>query len=271
MESIRLFMCALLLSPAVALAQAEEPEATEEVTVEEVEPADEAAPAEATSEATPQESAPQEGMSSADAAAAEQGAGEEAAAGPAEPRGGHHVDVFYLPTTALDVQSAGIDERGDGAGVRGMFRIGQHLAASGEYQAQKFGDNDEFELTQTRAAIGFVGDDDESFFGLFAEYDKLDSDELDSLDGYSVHGRLSMMRTEWLNFYGDLGYLRLEGDLEKYSGNELTLGMLVKFGQFGLFADARRTDLEGKDSGTRWAVTDVRAGVRYEFGKITAE
>jgi len=268
MESIRLFMCALLLGPAVALAQAEEP--AEEVTVEESAPADEAAPAEATPEATAEESTPQEGMSSADAAAAEQGAGEEAAA-PAEPRGGHHVDVFYLPTTEVDADFVGIDERGDGAGARGLFRFGQHLAASAEYQTQKFGDNDEVELTQNRAAIGFVGDDDDAFFGLFLEYDKLESDELDNLDGYSVHGRLSAMRTEWLGFYGDLGYLRLEGDLEKYSGNELTLGMLVKFGQFGVFADARRTSLEGKDSGGRASLTDVRAGVRYEFGKITAE
>ena len=102
-------------------------------------------------------------------------------------------------------------------------------------------------------------------------YDVLDSDELDELDGYSIHGRLSGMRNEWLGFYGDLGYLRLESDLEKYSGNELTVGVLFKIGQFGIFADARRTDLEGKDSGVRSALTDVRAGVRYQFGEIKAE
>lgn len=265
MESIRLFMCALLLSPVIALAQAEEP-AEEEVMVEEVAPEEEAAPGE---EAAPEEYAPEEGMSSDDAAAAEQSAGDEAAE-PAEPRGGHHVDVFYLPTTEIDQQAGGTtaDERGDGFGLRGLYRIGHRFAASGEYQSQKFGDNDEVELTQTRAALGFVGDDDDDFFGLFVEYDKLDSDELDNLDGYSLHGRISGMRSEWLGFYGDLGYLRLDGDLEKYSGNEFTLGVLFKFGQFGVFADARRTSLEGKDSGVRSALTDVRTGVRYEFGEI---
>jgi hypothetical protein len=269
MESIRLFMCALLLSPAVALAQAEEPEGTAE------EPAVEEAPAEGTesapAEAAP-EAAPEEGMSADDAAAAQQSAGEEAAE-PAGPRGGHQIDVFYIPTSVVDLQSGFTsgDERGDGAGARGLYRIGHRFAVAGEYQTQKFGEDDEVELKQTRMAVGFVGDDEEEFFGLFLERDALDFGDFGDFDGYSIHGRLSGMRTGWLGFYGDLGYLRLESDAEKYSGEELTVGVLFKIGQFGVFADARHTNLEGKDSGVRAALSEVHTGVRYEFGAIKAE
>lgn len=273
MESIRLFICALLLSPVVALAQAEEPEGTpeesaaEEAVVEEA-PADEAAPDEAAAEesAAVEEVAPEEGASE------EQG-DTAAADGPAGPRGGHQVDVFFIPSSEID-QQVGLAtnvERGDGFGGRGLFRFMQHFAASGEYQSQKFGDSDEIELTQQRLGLGFVGDnDDGSFFGLFVEYDKFEFEDTD-VDGYSLHGRLSGNTNDWLGFYGDLGYLRVEDDLVDFSGHELTLGVLFRIYGFGVFADARRTDLEGKDGGGHLGLTDLRAGVRYEFGAIKPE
>lgn len=233
---------ALLLGQGPALAQ-EEAEAVEEVPAEEA-PADTAMDEAAVVEEAPAEEAPAE---------------EEA------PWEGEHtgfIDVYYLPT--LDVEQGGVHERGDGAGARGQFQFWKFLAVSGEYTTRTFDDVDA-DLDDQRLGLGVAarnGSGDTA--GLFVEFERLES-ETDEMDGFGVHGRMSHAASEWFRFYGDLGYKRMEDDVEKYTAFEFNAGVVFSYGPFGLFADWRRAQFEGKDSGNRFSIADVRAGARWTF------
>jgi hypothetical protein len=242
-QSMKLFMCALLLGPVVALAQ-EEP-AVEEIPADQP-PAEEAAPA---AEGTPQESEPE-------------------AEGPAFPGEGF-IDVFYVPTSALRISGGGTrdDQHGDGFGGRGLYRFSRHFGVSGEYQALSY-DKVRVDVNESRLAVGAIADNsDGGMAGLFIEYDSLKTDPPgDTTDGFSLHGRVSGTATSWLHYYLDLAYLRLKDDVEDLTGTEFTLGGLCSFGRFGVFADVRRTQLDGEDSDARSSIADARAGVRLSFG-----
>ena len=250
MEALRIVLCALLLAPLAAAAQ-------DEPVVEEV-PAEEA-PA----EAEPAEEAP------ADEAPAEETAVEEVAQ-EEEPAGtltGSYVDAYYVPTTALTLKSPGAlgaTERGDGMGGRGMFRVLHWLAVTGEYQQRQFDDVDD-DLTETSGGIGFTAHTDAGDLGgIFFEYDKFDSDGLE-LDGYSAHARLSRQPNAWFSFYGDLGFLMLQDDVEDHEGAEFTIGLTFGTRMFRAFADWHFVDLEGESSGTRSQFGDARVGARFTF------
>ena len=243
---------ALLLGQGPALAQEE---AVEEVPAEEV-PAVEEVPV----EEAPVEEAPVEEVSAEEA-------GETEAAGEETAYAGEYsgfVDAYYLPTAATGV--AGADEYGDGAGGRAQFQFWRFLAASGEYTARKMGDAEE-ELNDLRLGLGAVarnGSGDSA--GLFVEFQRLETDA-EELDGPALHGRMSHPVYGWLRFYADIGYLRLESDVEKFSGFEFNAGLLFTYGPAGIFADWRRGQLEGKDTGTRESLEDVRVGARWTFGE----
>ena len=244
---------ALLLGQGPALAQEE---AVEEV------PAEEQAPA---VEEVPVEEAPAEGAPTDEVTAEE--AGETEAAGEETAYEGEYsgfVDAYYLPTAAAGV--TGADEYGDGAGGRAQFQFWRFLAASGEYTARKMGDAGE-ELNDMRLGLGAVarnGSGDTA--GLFVEFQRLET-ETEELDGPALHGRMSHPVYDWLRFYADIGYLRLESDAEKFSGFEFNAGLLFTYGPAGIFADWRRGQLEGKDTGTRESLEDVRVGARWTFGE----
>lgn len=258
---IRLMVCALLLAPAMAFAQDEEP-AVEEVpadepaAVEEVPPID--APDEAAAAEAPVEEIP-----------VEESAGSEVDGGWfANPRG--HIDGFAVARSRLHALAGGVrasPEEGDGAGARGLLRFGKHLAVSGEYTTRDFDDID-VSFDEMRVGLGLMLDSTGGdALGLFAEYNTLESDEVGDLDGYSAHLRLSRQSSEWFGWYGDLGYLTLQDEAKQdFNGPEFTLGALFSFGPFGAFADLRRSTLYGRDSDAQLAFTDVRAGVRYSFG-----
>lgn len=245
MKRLAMVACALLLGQGPALAQ---DEAVEEVPAEEA-PADvvEEAPAEAPADAAVED------------VAADEPAGEETAW---EGQGSGFVDVYYLPT--FDVDQAGV-ERGDGAGARGQFQFWKFLAVSGEYTTRTFDDVDA-DLNDQRLGLGVTtrnGSGDTA--GLFVEFERLES-ETDEMDGLGVHGRMSHAASEWFRFYGDIGYKRLEDDVEKYTAFEFNAGVVFSYGPFGVFADWRRAQFEGKDSGDRFSIADVRAGARWAFG-----
>ena len=239
-RSLGLMLCASLLAPLPALAQEDEP-------VVEVVPVEEAAaePAEPAGGAVVEEMAAEPAEEETDVT-------------------GSFVDVFYVPTTVLEIPGV-LDENGDGIGGRGLYRFGRHFAASGEYHWRRY-EKADIELSERRLGFGLVAKNDSGDLGgLFLEYQQLESD-LDDIDGFGVHGRLSHAPYEWLRFHGDLGYLWLEGDAEKYGGFEFTAGLVFSIGRNGLFVDWRRTVLEGKDSGVGPTVQDVRVGARLTFG-----
>ncbi len=244
MEALRVVLCVLLLAPLAAAAQDE--------------PAVEEAPAEEASGAEPAEEQPVE------EASAEAGPADEGDAGTLT---GSYVDAYYVPTTALTLKAPGAlgaTERGDGMGGRGMFRVFKWLAVTGEYQQRQFDDVDD-DLTETSAGIGFTAHTEAGDLGgIFFEYDKFDSDGLE-LDGYSAHARLSRQPNAWFSFYGDLGFLMLQDDVEDHEGAEFTIGLTFGTRMFRAFADWHFVDVEGQSSGTRSQLGDARVGARFTF------
>jgi opacity protein-like surface antigen len=247
---ITTMVSALMLSPVLALAQEEEPvEVVEEAPAEEAAPVEEAAPAEG-DPALAQDMAAQEAPA------------EEAEEEPTPGEGSGYVDAYWLPTTVADV--GGLDDNGDGMGGRAHYQFWKFLAASAEYTFRDFSDADT-DVTDMRAGLGAVTQNNSGDkAGLFLQWEQVESD-FDDLDGFALHGRWSNESYEWLTFYIDLGYGRLEG-AEKYSSREANLGLLFKFGGAGIFADWRRTAYDGKDSNTEATVEDVRVGARLAFG-----
>lgn len=247
--SIRLMVCALLLAPAMAYAQEEEP-AVEEIS------ADEPAPDETASGEAPIGEIP-----------VEESADTEVDGGWfSHPRG--HVDGFAVARSRLHQLAGGAraEEEGDGAGARGLLRFGRRLAVSGEYTTRDF-DDANLSFDEMRVGLGLMLDRAAGdTLGLFAEYNTLESDEVGDLDGYGAHARLSRRPSEWFGWYGNLGYLVLQDEAQQdFSGPEFTLGMTFSIGQFSVFADVRRSQLYG-GSNARSALTDGRAGVRFSFG-----
>ncbi|MGH8481422.1 MAG: hypothetical protein ACRES8_03070 [Nevskiaceae bacterium] len=235
--------CALLLGQGPALAQEEEPV--------EAAPVEEAPVEEVVAEEAP-----------ADEVSDEEVAGEDSGEDAGWPISGF-VDLYYVPTA--DLGSAGAHAYADGAGGRVQVQFWKALAVSGEYTTRTF--DDDSTLDEQRVGLGAVtrnGAGDTA--GLFVEYQRLDFEAAGVVDGYAVHGRLSHPVYEWLRFQADLGYKRLEGDAEKASGFEFSAGVAGSYGPFGLFADWRRSQLEGKDTGARLSLEDVRVGARYTFG-----
>jgi len=250
---IAAMVSALVLSPVPALAQEEEP-----VEVVEEQPAAEA-PAEG-------EGAPAE--QGGDPSLAQDMAAQEAPAEEVEEErtpgeGSGFIDAYWLPATVADV--AGIDETGDGMGGRAQYQFWKFVAVSAEYTYRNFRDADT-DVTDLRAGVGAVTQNNSGDkAGLFVQWEKFEHD-LDDIDGYVAHARWSHDAYEWLAFAVDLGYGRLEGDAEKYSSREASFGLLFRIGSAGIFADWRRTALDGKDSNTEATVEDVRVGARLSFG-----
>jgi hypothetical protein len=246
---------ALMLSPALALAQEEEP----------VEVVEEPA-AEAPAEAAPAEAAPAEQQgdpSLTQDMAAQEAPAEEAEEEPTPGEGSGFIDAYWLPVTVAEL--SGLDESGDGMGGRAQYQFWKFLAVSAEYTYRNFSDADT-DVTDLRAGIGAVTQNTSGDkAGLFAQWEKVESD-LDDIDGYVAHARWSHDAYEWLTFSVDLGYGWLEGDVEKYSSREAGLGLLFKFGGAGVFADWRRRSLEGDDSNVESTTEDVRVGARLSFG-----
>jgi hypothetical protein len=249
----------MLLGSSLALAQEEAP--AEEA------PAEEAAPA----EEVPAEAAPAEGEA---APAEETAAAEEAPAGEAGEESAEEsqwegeysgfVEAYYVPTAEFG--AAGVPEAyADGAGGRGQFQFWKFLAVSAEYTTRTF--DDDTKLDEQRVGLGAAvrnGSGDTA--GLFIEMERLEPEGGEVIDGYGLHGRMSHPATEWFRFNADLGYKRLEDDVEKYSGFEFSAGGIVTFGNFGVFAEWRRSQLDGKDSGARLHLEEVRTGLRYDWG-----
>jgi hypothetical protein len=247
-------LSALLLSPVLALAQEEE----QPVEVVEEQPAAEA-PAE---EAAPPEQAGDPAL--AQDMAAQEAPAEEPAEEPTPGEGTGYIDVYYLPTSVVDIAGA-FDESGDGMGGRAQYQFWKFVAVAAEYTYRKFDDADT-DVTDTRLGIGAATQNRSgATAGLFLQYEKVSSD-FDDIDGYALHARWSHAAYDWLRFHVDLGYGQLDGDVEEYSSREFNGGLLFTFGSTGVFADWRRTELEGKDFGVNASVEDVRVGARLSFG-----
>jgi hypothetical protein len=248
MKRLLIIGFALLLGQGPALAQDEPP----------AEPVEEAAQDEGEA---PEEAAPE----------GEAASGQDAAAEDAEATvwGGEHtgfIDLYYVPT--LEFNAVGLGE-GDasGAGGRGQFQFWKFLAVSAEYSTHTF-DPGDAKLDDQRFGLGVATrNDGGDTAGLFVEFEKMEIGNVAfEVDGLGLHARMSHAAGESLRIYADIGYKRLESDFEKFSAFEFNAGAVYSFGPFGVFADWRRNQLEGKDSGVRISLEGVRVGARWSFG-----
>ncbi|MGH6959246.1 MAG: hypothetical protein ACREE7_02060 [Dongiaceae bacterium] len=236
MKWLAIVGCALLLGPGLALAQEEAPAG-------ELEEGTEPAVEEVTAEEAPAEE-------TADAGSTGWGSG--------------NVDLYYMPT--FDFGETAANDRGDGFGGRAQWQFWKALAVSGEYTSHTTDLDEKF--SDQRFGLGaMVRNDSGDSGGLFVEFERLDFADTDTvIDGLTVHGRVSHAPNERFRFYADIGYKQLEDDVEKYSAFGFNAGAVVTFGPVGVFADWRRDQLEGKDSGVRLHLEGVRVGARYAFG-----
>lgn len=180
----------------------------------------------------------------------------------ADPKG--HLDLYFVPSAKLDITVPGLgsgDDDGDGFGVRGLGRIGEAVALTGEYQSTSYDDSD-IDIDQLRLGLGLVGS---TGSGVFIEYVDIELDG-DSADGFGIHGRLASDPAEAIGLYAQVGYLSIEDDFEKNTGPEFSVGAVVRLNpNAGAFVDFRRTQVEGEDSEIEFELTDIRAGVRFVF------
>ena len=251
----------MLLGSNLALAQEEAP-AEEQQQAEEAAPADEAPADEAQAEpAAEGEAAPVDDTAAVDEAPAEEAAGDET---PWEGEYSGFVEAYYVPTAEFG-SDASPEAYADGAGARGQFQFWKFLAVSAEYTTRTF--EDDSKLDEQRVGLGAVahnGGGDTA--GLFIEMERLDPESGEVIDGFGLHGRMSHPATEWFRFNADIGYKRLEDNATKYSGFEFSAGGAVTFGRFGVFAEWRRSQLDGKDVDVRMHLEEVRTGLRYDWG-----
>lgn len=170
------------------------------------------------------------------------------------------VDLYYVGNAGIEVNSAFVagENDGDGFGAKGIFKVADGVALSGEYQSVSYDDTDG-ELDQTRLGIGFVG---ESMSGIFIGFDQFDFDG-DEVDGFSVRARLAGDVAPGFQLYGDVGYGLLETDDEDVDALEFTIGAVFSLNpQAGIFVDYRVTNLEGQDTGAEIDLDDLRVGLR---------
>lgn len=170
-----------------------------------------------------------------------------------------HLDLYYVPSSKFDLTVPGVgsgEDDGDGFGVKGMAPLSESTVLTGEYQS--IGYDAGFDVDQMRLGVGFMG---AGGGGLMVEY--VEVDEGLEADGLGVHLRLGGG-----NFYGQLGYLMLDGGDEDVTGPEFALGFAADVSpNAGVFVDARRSMVEGEDSNVEVEITDIRAGVRFRFGR----
>ena len=170
-----------------------------------------------------------------------------------------HLDLYYVPSSKFDITVPGVgsgEDDGDGFGVKGMAPLSEFTVLTGEYQS--IGYDAGFDVDQMRIGAGFMG---EGGGGVMVEY--VDVDEGLEADGFGVHLRLGGG-----NFYGQVGYLMLDGGDEDVTGPEFALGFAADVSpNAGVFVDARRSMIEGEDSNVEVELTDIRAGVRFRFGR----
>lgn len=174
------------------------------------------------------------------------------------------VDVYYVPSAKLDVTVPNVgsgDDDGDGFGVRGMGRVSDEVAFTGEYQSNGYDDSG-LDVDQLRLGVGLIG---KTTSGVFIEYVDFDFDG-ERADGFGLQARLAGQSSAAVGLHGQLGYVSIEDNTENLSGLEFSIGVTFRLNErAALLADFRRTELEGEDSKVELEFTDVRLGVRLGF------
>jgi len=177
-----------------------------------------------------------------------------------------YLDLYYIPKASVEAGSFP-EEDGDGYGVKLMAPVSRWGVLTGEYQTVQLDDSDQ-DLNQIRAGLG-VMTGSRARFGAVAEYIRLELDNpgmgSDAAEGFGVHGRIELDPTNWLNLYGQLGYVRIDND-GAVDGLELSVGAATRINAaIGLFADYRLTKLED-EAKVEHDIADLRMGLRVSFG-----
>lgn len=178
-----------------------------------------------------------------------------------------YLDGYYTVDSKLDLGIA--DDSGDGYGLRVHAPIGDAAFIAAEYQTANLDDSD-IDIDQIRVGLGYMFGEPQLRFGGVAEYIhlKLDAGGVDvKPDGYGLHGRVEYAPLPAATLYGQLGYVHVS-DHGTVDGFEWQIGAAYNFTpMFGAFVDYRSSDLED-DDGADFKLSDVRLGVRWNFGTM---
>jgi hypothetical protein len=177
-----------------------------------------------------------------------------------------HLDVYYVPDSTLELESAGgasvESNDGDGFGVKLAAMLGESVFVAGEFQSVDYSFTNVAAKSDTKR-IGLGYKTPWPVYAL-AEYVRAeagtDANELFDEDGWAAHLGLKADMLRWLTLDARIGYQDV-GDLD---GLEYVVGLGLNLDRnFGLFADYRVSVLENDNGET--TAEDIRAGLRFRF------
>ncbi len=185
------------------------------------------------------------------------------------------VDVYYVPSAHTKFSSGGdeADVSGDGYGAHAMVPVGPIFLITGEYNRDNYdtvtfagsSGSTDLKSDQYRVGFGAQSSPDQARLAAYAEYVKVKfhagGDSSDA-DGFGLHLRGSFEIIPQLNLFGEIGYVRLNGNNETVDGPEFLVGGSFAFTpMFGAFVDYRSSRLD-TNSGDKTRLYDVRTGLR---------
>lgn len=187
------------------------------------------------------------------------------AAAQAHATGNGNVDVYFVPSSELEVVIPGFGsatDDGDGFGVKGELTSGVILF-NGEYQSTSYDDSD-VDVSNLRLGVG-VQTESNPHFGAYVEFVSTDFDDA-TADGFGLQGRVKYNVNDSFELVGQLGYISVEDDAaDTFAGPEFLLGLAYKVTpNFGLFADYRATQRQDDDD-LELNSNDFRVGARISF------
>jgi len=175
-----------------------------------------------------------------------------------------YLDAYYMPSSEIKADLPGLASStgdGDGFGIRGLAAPSPYFGLTVELQSATI--EDDLDLDQLR--FGIRGQTSIGL-GLAVEYVNVDLGG-DDADGPALHARFEGSPGDSaLSLFGQVGYMSLGSDTDDFSGLEFSAGLAYRIAsRISLFADYRRTALDGEDTNLELTLSDWRLGARLHF------
>lgn len=183
--------------------------------------------------------------------------------------GNSFIDGYYVPSATVEIDDGGLiglEEEGDGAGVKAAIELVPQVFITGEFQSNTYDDNGgDVELDTYRIGLG-VGEGVGNGDGLYGRIELINADDgTDSQEddsGFAGTLGLGLIISPQIKIYGEAGYLVFD-DL---GGPELLGGIAFRLlPNLGVFADYRLTQLEVDDTNVEITYDEFRIGARFYF------
>jgi hypothetical protein len=181
------------------------------------------------------------------------------------------VDAFYVPSAEAKIAIGSLSEtttNGQGFGAHAMFPLGELFFVNGEFQRNKFSEDNAGHVNEYRAGFGAETTPDKARAAIYGEYIRLDGEGDANPDGFGLHARFTFDLIPPLKLFGEVGYVRLKADDDTIDGPEFLVGGVFSFTNYiGAFADYRISHLDGDGAvSSKFRTYDARVGVRLILG-----